>query len=607
MVAALVIMTAVFVMAGSLATTRQMWGFFSTKQLDRSNVEVPARADSANWLLQSRYLLLKNNEISQATYLLNITNGIVTGQPPATAGAANNANPAVLEDLQFAGAGIDLEPFPPFSATYPDYDTNSFAMTIDHLYIPSLRPQEGMLTSEQGSYDPYYGITNIGYSWGVVFRREMDDQTRLSRSGRFSETTTQLRAWASIDAALVTSASFRRFPLSAFTLYLASTNHNSVFNIGNLINPLSTSYNAHQYSVGNVGVGRVYVDGVANFSSNAMTLGFPMVANKGYTNTAQVNFFFPTHLGGGSQTYVANPADYKKSRYYAYRGMLASSYDRPQRLISMSQTNVSPFVSMPIAAIITNAYVNNPSSVYARLSLDTDNTNNLVTLSSSLGLSASEASRLTSTNIWVVDHTARTVALQLTNSGFFNATNFATPPTSMLFTFSGTNTAPWTLRVNAPNVGALSSDPSRQKLSIITPATLVVESNGFNSNLSGNGAMLVSPIIRVSGASGSVIDIGGVVVTANRTPSNVRGRTIGSDPASSVLTANVVGSMILIGQLGFMANTNTVVQLTPDLRYLSGESIPPAILTGLDMRITQEEMKTYTMFATEPIVLPPAY
>jgi hypothetical protein len=612
MVMALVIMTAVFVMAGSLATTRQMWGFFSTKQLDRSNVEIPARADSASWLLQNRYLLLRNKQITQNTYLFNITNGIVTGVPTTSGPNVNGpANPAVLWDLQYANTTSDMQPFPPFDVLYPDYDTNTFTLTLDPRWGP--RTNEFMLTTEQGAYDPYYGITNTGYSWGVVFRREMEETNRESRMGRWDESTTQLRAWASMDASLITYASYRRFPLSAFTLYLTTVSHTTIPSLANLLQPLSTNYNFYGYNVSNVGVGRVYVEGTANFGSNNMVLGFPMVANRGYTNTSQINFHFPSHLGGGSQVVVANPADYKKNRYFVYRGMLASSYDRPQRLIGLHQTNVDPFGSMPIATVISNLYVNTPGSVSVSLGLNTDNPTNVVTLGNSgLGFNGgdiNQASRISSTNIWAVDHTNRVVTLRLTNAGFFNSTNFSVAPTSILFQFTGTNASQWVLSVNVPSIANLSSDPNRQKLSLITTGTMVIEPTGFNSDFSGQGSMIVSPMIRVSGTTGSTVNIGGTVFTRSF-GTDLRNRTILAYPTTSspTLTANVVGSMILVSQVQFPpAGSTTAVQLTPDIRYLSGQSIPPVVPTALDMRITGEEMKTYTMFATDPIVLPPAY
>jgi len=587
MVTALVIMTAVFIMAGSLATTRQMWGFFSTKQLDRSAIELPARVDSANWLMQNRYLLLSGKQIPFNVFLYNITAGIVT---------TTSNNPAQLQDLQYAAMN-DVQPFPPVLPLYPDYDTNSFSLTLDYLY--KSRPLEIMMTTPQGAYDPYFGITNFGYAFGVVFKREMKDTLREARQGRFDSNLTQLRAWSSIDSALLTDVGYRRFPLSAFTLFTGNTTVSTYAPIvGGLITPSTNSYSTFDYSVDQVGIGRVYVDGVANFASNTMTLGFPMVANKGYTNTTSLNLFFPNYLGGGSATVSALGSSYKKNRYFVYRGMLASSYDRPQRLIGMYQVTNFPYFSKTIQTIISEAYITPSDSVSVKLQLNTENTNNVVTMTSyALGFDGADpvqVQRAVSTNIWTVNHAASNVTLNIPD-GYFDATNFVTAPTSILFSFVGTNSSPYRLRVNVPSVGRLSTDPSRQKLSIITSNSMVIETNGFNADYSGWGSMLVSPIIFAAGVSGSSMNVGGTVMTRGR-GTDLKNRVILSETTGALISLNLKGSLIVFNASSPSTST-TSINLIPDPNYLSGVVTPPSVLTGLDFRVRQEEMRTYTMFA----------
>jgi hypothetical protein len=596
MVVALVIMTAVFVMVGSLATTRQMWGFFSTKQLDRSFVDLTTRADSANWFLQNRVTLLRNKQIQGVPILLTNLSFFPTPLPDP------DHNPARLEDLQYAWGApslADVQPFPPVRSAYPDYDTNIFSLTMDYLFTP--RTNEVYLATPQGSYDPYFGITNYGQVFGVVFKREMDDGLRESRQNRFDENLTQLRAWASIDAALLTDVVVRRFPLSSFTLYAVSSASTSYsVPVDSLISPLNAAYSHAGYSVGNVGIGRVYIDGAANFNSNTITLGFPIVANRGFINTAGVNLFYPDYLGGGNRLVNASPSNYKKNRYFVYQGMLASSYDRPQRLISMHQRTNQPFLSKPITDIIQEGYVDGVGSVAVKLELNTNDTNNVVTLTANSsafdGAIASQRARIESTNIWIVDHDTKAVTLRITN-GYFDSTNFTQAPTSILFRLVGTNAGLYTFSVDVPSVGALSSDPNRQKLSIVTPNPLTLGPNGFNSDFSGTGSMLMSPDIRIPGATGSSVNIGGVVAT----------RQVGTNriftPVESLagVNVNIRGSLQLFSvnpNPGLSQNTTISTTVTPDINYLTANSIPPSTLTGLDFRIKGEEIRTYTMRAT---------
>jgi hypothetical protein len=592
MVAALVIMTAAFIMAGSLATTRQMWGFFSTKQLDRGSIEMPARADAANWIIANRDALFRNKVI---------TNNIYLAPPTGVAQASISATPTGPAEFMTTEYSYTpgSQPFP-VVVPYPEYDTNGiFGLNMDYLWNPAGRSTELFLNTPQGAYDPYFGITNTGFRFWTLFRREMDENVSLTRVGRTNPDTTQLRAWASIDSALLVYASYRRFPLSAFTLYLVPETPSAtplISRIDNLINPLTTNINHNGLIVSNVAMGRIYVDGRVNFERNPINLGLPLVSTYGDHNRGIVNLSFPNYLGGGT-TNLTIP--FQQSRYLEARGMIAIPYERPQRLISMNLITNSPFYSKSITNIISEAYGDSLSPVTVKLELNRDDPTNRVVLyqynGGFNGADVNQANRIRSTNVWVVDHTNRVVTFS-PPPGFFDATNFSTPPTSIFFRFTGTNSTPYKLRLNVPSVGALSSDPARQKLSIISTNTLVVATNGFNANNSGTGSMLVSPNIEIAGTSGSVVNIGGVIFT-RALNDEITTSTLRPETPNASITVNLRGSLLLT-RLNPTSGPNSVrLLVTPDVNYLTSINIPPLVMSAMDFRISEESVKTYTIFA----------
>jgi hypothetical protein len=572
MVTALVVTTVMFVIVGSLATTRQMWGFFSTKQLDKSNVELPARADSANWLRKNRLDLFSNGEIASRIYL-------------------SSGEVARVDYMQYSGFGADPQPFPPLMPNYPDYDSNNFTLQVVDFY--SQLAGENALTYPQGAYDPFYGVPNFGGLFWTSFRREMPEDIRQVREGRFAPETTQLRAWASIDSALVSDVSYRRLPVSAFTLYAVPVgSFNNVVDISLGLLPLELPYSGSGYTVADAGIGRVYVDGVTDFSSNAVTLGFPIVSTMGFTNIGEINLVFPTHLGGGTHSITATNYNLKAHRYLKYRGMLADSADRPQRLISSFLENASPFPAQSFAQFVNTQFYANPLSTVVRCSLNTASTNNIVQVTATHPtlFNSSDIVHIESTNVWQVDHTNKLVTLSFPTN-YFNSSIFSLPPASIFFNFTGPSAADYKLRVNIPSLAALSADPSRQKFTIVTTNTLVLPPGGFNINASGTGAMLVAPrIVQESGAG----LIGGVVITTARN----HAAAVYPQPTNvSLVAVDLVGSLVLFVDPTQPLNYHPL-RLYPDANYLSGASIPPAVPATLDFRLRNEDIQVYTMYAT---------
>jgi hypothetical protein len=590
MVLALVIMTVMFVVVGSLSNTRQMWGFFSTKQLDKSTIEFAARADSNTWVRLNRESLLRNPwSINGPIYL--------DAQHP----------PSTVVFLQQGGA----QPFPALMVDefgdpdYPTYGTNLVSLTLPFVYNPGTN---SILTTRKGAFDPYWGMSGYGGSFAVMFKREMPDDVREVREGRFDAATTQLRAWMSIDAALITRVRYRTMPMSAFTYHFVSsvgTVATPVPITTNFIAPSPDSYNFDGYDVGEVGMGRIYVDGIVNFLStptnNRPVLGFPIVGTKGFMNLGPVTLNFPTVYGGGSLSTNLSSTTFYAHRYALYKGMLISSTEVPQMLLSQfaTQTPGFGFHSRTLADGILSRYQSEGVAVY--ITYDTSNSNNPISFSGFTaddfdGGVSGQDTLLTQTNggMWNIDYTNNTVTFS-PPLNYFN--NFTKPPSSIHFRFTGTNSNAFKLRLTVPSVGALGTTDDARRLSIITPATVVISPSGFNSDNSGLGSMIVSPRIEVDSTT-TPVNIGAYVVTQG-VEANITRPLFAFDPASTPagLTHQITGGLSYTMSTGAIPSGTLPVRVQPSIGYLQGTTVPPAVPAVFDFRVAGQDIKVYSMFA----------
>jgi hypothetical protein len=598
MVLALVVMTVMFVVVASLSSTRQMWGFFSTKQLDRANIDFPTKADSENWFRLNRESLFRNGSVTAPVYL------VAAGSGGSIASASGDAASTVVF---FAQDGD--EPFPAVildgngSPDYPTYGTNVVTFDVPFQFNLGANPVlPGRTGANDPPYDPYWGMMRYGGSYGVMFKREMLESSREIREERFNDNT-QLRAWMSIDGALRTFIRYRVMPMSAFTYYYAPT-YTGLTSVGvttNHITPLSAAYNYDGYSVSSIGMGRIYVDELVNFQTSGTTnnpvLGFPIVATHGFTNLGTTTFHTPLVYGvsnGGTIVTNLNTTNFWPHRYAALKGMLLSSDDVSQRLITRFANTAPPFRSRELQQGVMSNYVNNFGSTAVRVRLDTATNTTL------LESGGPQSSLLLSTNavgMWAVDHTNRLVTLRPSLNYF---TNFVVPPSSIFFEFYGPNAASYKLIVNVPSVAALGVTAEQQQLSVISSNTIVIPTTGFNSDNSGNGAMLVSPRIEIDSPT-SPVNIGGYVITGGSV-TQAQGPVL--RPFYQYAITNVPDPMHTItGGLAYFGTAPNIVggtlaaRIVPSVGYLQGTTVPPAVPAVFDYRIAAQDMVIYQMIA----------
>jgi hypothetical protein len=196
--------------------------------------------------------------------------------------------------------------------------------------------------------------------------------------------------------------------------------------------------------------------------------------------------------------------------------------------------------------------------------------------------------------MWTVDHTNRLVTLRPSANYF---TNFTTPPSSIFFEFYGPNAANYKLVVDVPSVAALGVTDEERKLSVITTNTIVVSPAGFNSDNSGNGAMLVSPRIEVNSTNASV-NIGAYVVTqgtASQSQRPLHALDLANTPSS--LTHTITGGLSYTATINSIPLSSRPVRVIPSVGYLQGTIVPPAVPAVFDYRIAAQDMQIYQIIA----------
>lgn len=609
MVLALVVMTIMFVVVGSLSTSRQMWGFFSTKQLDKSNIEFPAKADSENWFRLTRESLLINGEVTLTQHLREAPSaGPISVQDGGAASTViyfhqngEQPFPALIEDAN----GID---------DYPTYGGNNVSFSVPFTYNLGTN---ALTTARSGAFDPYWGMRRYGGSYAVLFKREMPESIRQIRADRFS-TATQLRAWMSIDAGLITRLRYRIMPMSAFTLYVTGTSAAPITAriTTNFVSPLNLPYDYSgdgdsqgRYQVNSVGMGRIYVDGRLNFATSGTTnspvIGFPIVATHGFTNLGTSTFHIPAAYGtaGNSPTTIVtnlNQTNYWTHRYAELKGMLLTSSEAPQKLITRFANNAAPFQSKNFTNGILSAY-SSAQLTAVRVRLDTDSTNNPLQFVSAdpLRFNSSQSSLLLSTNtpgMWSVDHASREVTLRPSANYF---TNFTLPPSSIYFEFTGANAGLYKLRVDVPSLAALGTTDAQRRLSVVTPSTMVISQSGFNADNSGNGAMLLSPRIEIDTTNAS-LNIGAYVVTRGNALSTLTPRplfTFNPTNTPTTFVPTITGGLSYTATTGGNILGSLNVRVLPSIGYLQGTTVPDAVPTVFDYRIARQDLEVYSMDA----------
>jgi hypothetical protein len=130
-------------------------------------------------------------------------------------------------------------------------------------------------------------------------------------------------------------------------------------------------------------------------------------------------------------------------------------------------------------------------------------------------------------------------------------------------------------------------------LSVISTNTVVLK-DGFNSDNSGSGAMVVSPRIEVE--SSTAANIGAFVVTGAINP---RYPFFHYNSASPSPEPTITGGLAVFQVPGrSIASDALSTKVVPSVGYLQGTVVPPAVPSCLDFRISQEDIQVYTMFAT---------
>ena len=582
LVLALVVLTFLFAAVGGLAVSRQMWGFTSTKQLDRSTLDLVTRADSSMWFSDFRTALQQDGTLDFA------------------------ASPVLLDtpaefDYGVSGHSSLFDAVTP----YPTYPTTVSSMAIPFLFDTSLTQATGML----GGFDPYWGLRSYVGGFGVQFSREMSESGRDLRVGRFDAGTTRLRAWMSVDGARQLLVGIRIFPVSVFTLFCAApaAGVDSVVSLSDswlMSSGLPYSYGG--MSTASVGMGRIYVEGMVQPSS-ALTWGLPAVATEGMVSGGgSLGFVFPDYLGGGTASGLSyDSITFLQARYAVCKGMLATGADIPQRLMRPGMVRGGDLRwrardfsdSAGLGGALDNAVaakvrVSVPSGVVSLVAYDASAFNGGVAAERALFLSA-----------WTVNMTTQEV-IYSPPAGFYDGFLGlgGKPPLSVSVEVVDAMSQPlagYKLRLRVPSVVGLSSSAVWQKLTVVSLSCPLVLEGGFNALGGDAGSMLVSPMVYVSHPAvfspSARYAVNGVVVTEAYSP---------EEPFLSdgvyTNTVDLVGSLVVWRRLAAAPGTTLPVSLTPDVSYLSGAKLPVLVPAVSDLRVSNQDMSLYQIRAVEP-------
>lgn len=585
LVLSLVVMTLVFAAASGLYLNRQMWAFSSTKQLDQAIMAVSARADAQNWVIQFRDAWQSNLTLNLATSPIALSGGSTVG-------------------LIGGGGGFTA------ALPYPQYPVSVGTLGLPFKFNTSM----DIVPQVYVTGEPYWGLDSYLGAVDVLFRREMNDDDFIVRRDRFtppsapgpdsSRSGSHLRAWYSLDGALPVSMVFRVVPLSAFTLFVGAPMAGVSSDV-----PVSSAwlksggvgYDHGGYVVSDVGVGRLYVEGVMNAGS-LITSGFPIGSTSGFSLTGGGSFelLFPSASGGGSQSASwTTEQEFRNNRYSIYRGMMVTSSDAPSRLLRHGVAKSGgKWVPIPLgtadpnvpgyadrvgafsAVSITANVVNHVLSATRDPARFTGNMANFTALSSSGGA-------------WTWDVPNSQLIFSPPSSSWLNGFGNLD---SLKVTFrngNGTLNTSYKLRVVCPNPG--------RPFTLVVPSNPLVLEAGFNY-AGTQASMLVAPDVYVDDtptSSGPYV-IKGVLLT---------------EAASADLPVYYAGSgtvplVSLEGSLVVWRKTNRVsgalagFQVTPSLSYLQGTVVPPICPAAVDVRASSPGFKIYDVGAYENANLP---
>lgn len=572
LVLALVVLTLLFAAASGLYLNRQMWSFASVKQLDRVAMDVSSRADAQNWILQFR------NTWQTAGEWGSPQNGVLnlTSSPVALSGGSVITVPG-------GGNFTAVSPYP----KYPD-----ILGSLELPYIFSTAQASSPAPYISG--EPFWGTRSAVGGLGVIFRREMNDSTYTERKDRFirpdsTGSGSRLRAWFSLDGALPLTMVFRVLPVSVFTLFVGQGGEagaSDMVELGSWLVSDTFPYSVGDYSVSEVGVGRVYVEGKAKAVSEIST-GFPMVATGGFVESSSgITLNFPIVFGGSSHRAVwADDPDFLDRRHSDFRGMLVTSSDSPARLLRRDLAFADGRWHCPDFSRLTTRMQN--SGVGVTITATIANYANL-----DKGLScSSDPSQLSSGDqaafknplYWAWDIPNKELVFT-PPAGFIGG--FSPSPGSLCVKFVGADKNDYTFRIALP-------DPGRD-FTLLVPENPVVLQDGFN-RAGTRAAMVVSPRIYVDGSSP---EIRGVVITQGTFP-NEAILYKGAGAAPNVL---IQGALVLWRRLASVPAGSYVapISLNPVDNYLSGVWIPPLTPAVTDVRASSDGFRVYDIKAVEP-------
>lgn len=569
LVLALVVLTLLFAAASGLYLNRQMWAFASTKQLDQTAMDVSTRADAQNWILQFR------NEWQQTS------DGILRLNTTPVSLASRSA-------FTNTGGGV----FPPLDP-YPTYPAIGSFVTMPERFDTSLARNPAPYVSGE----PFWGTGSLVGALGVVFKREMDGAERANRFVVPDLTTgggSHLRAWYSLDGALPLTTVFRVLPVSVFTLFVGAGPSGALDTIDlsptvaptdpgleSVGDPYTYGTAPTDYTVDQIGVGRIYVEGKIRSMGNIET-GFPVVATEGFvTNGKSFTLYFPQLFGGGTTTAtLSSDADFRNNRYSTYRGMMVTSSDSPTRLLrrgSTFDTTTTRWVGSTVTNLATSLGLGVQASITA----------NVVTKTFTVWPSGYNA--LTTHLSW--SGTGNELVFR-PPSGYF--ATFATPPQSLAVYFTGTGASSYSLRLALPSPGV--------PFTVVVPSNPVIIEDGFNAaNAStAQAAMLVAPTVYLAesspGAQGAYQFFGTLITEAHDPMAPVLYKGAATPPQ-----LEVQGSLVVWRRLAAAPTEPTVqARLLPQLNYLTGAWIPPLTPAVVDVRASSEGFRIYDLGAVEP-------
>lgn len=619
--------------AGGLALSRQMWGQMGEKQLHRVLTQTVLDVDSLAMIASLR------NDFSDGTLIVSESDQAFNNR------TSLSITPRVGDPTSVVSYGVS-DPQLGLPLAYEstgEFPLNANSNTgIFYEDIVGTRLQTTL-----GAWDPYRGIWSVSEGFGVMTTKGLSGDARDDKSlqtvrdanGKWVSGS-RLKAWSEVDTAKIHEVAVRRFPISAFTLFVPA--------IPYFPEQVTLDHRAYATAPDNYSIGRYYLDTSVAPGRAGIKLTYPMVVTRGFAWADPLwnsnNFYWDLDIpaissgGGGEWSSAgtttlalqdADPTEFYKNRYVKYGGMFATGEDRPVKLVRYGGSSAllqgSPSWLPPDRLAVGG---------FSMVSVS--NSNLLAQLWNRGGVQVWRTGpntgraviAFTDTNFGplsgkvTVNDTTKEITLNLVGVNIGASSlllNVCAGGVDALGNpLSAAERQSYKVRVICPNaydLGLSVSDTGVGGLTIASPHPIVLRS-GFNGTQPAAGVtpvpvMVVAQNLAVSGGSAGFSFLEGVFVTtgaafgANLTPLY---NVIQVDPAAPSSYLFVKGSIILWSRAGnrpLISGYSTVdTYLRPNLYFTQGKSYAPGTPSVWDLRFAREQLRSYRMYSEDTTFTP---